>query len=122
MAKILVIEDERMLADMYADKFGGAGHKVILAVDAESGMVQAKKEKPELIILDILLPKEDGISFLGRLRKESDICSTMVIVFSNYDVPEIKQKAKELGAVDYLIKTNYTPQEIMEKVSVYLKK
>jgi two-component system alkaline phosphatase synthesis response regulator PhoP len=85
-------------------------------------MVLAKKEKPSLIILDMLLPKEDGISFLTRLRNDPDVGKTMVIVFSNYDVPETKAKAKELRAVDYLIKTNFTPQQIVERITFYLRK
>jgi len=120
--KILIIEDEKMLADMYADKFNGAGLKVFLAGDVEEGIIKTKKEKPDLILLDILLPKENGISFLTRLRKDPDVSNTMVIAFSNYDVPDVKAQAKELGVIDYLIKTNYTPQEITDKIATYLKK
>ena len=120
--KILIIEDEKMLADMYADKFNGAGLKVFLAGDAEEGIIKTKKEKPDLILLDILLPKENGISFLTRLRKDPDVSNTMVIAFSNYDVPDVKAQAKELGVINYLIKTNYTPQEITDKIATYLKK
>jgi len=119
--KILIIEDEKILAEMYRDKFTQAGLKVYLAFDSKEGLALAKKEKPDLIILDILLPKENGIVFLTWLRKDSEISSIPVVAFSNYDDPETKRQAAKLGAKDYLIKTSYTPQEIVEKIREYLK-
>lgn len=121
MKKILLIEDEKILAEMYRDKFTRAGFKVFLAFESKEGLVLAKKERPDLIVLDILLPKENGISFLTRLRKESEISSIPVVAFSNYDDPETKRQAAKLGAKDYLIKTSYTPQEIVKKIKGYLK-
>jgi len=120
MKKILIIEDEKVLAEMYRDKFTRAGFEVILAFDSEEGIILAKKEKPDLIVLDILLPKENGITFLTWLRKEPEISSIPVVAFSNYDDPETKRQAVKLGVKDYLIKTNYTPQEIINKVKNYL--
>ncbi len=114
--KILIIEDEKILSDMYAEKFQQAGFSVILAPEAEDGLEITKKEKPDLIILDILLPKGDGISFLQRLREEPGISLTPVVVFSNFDDPPTKKAAFRLGVKDYLIKTNYTPREIIEKI------
>jgi len=121
MKKILLIEDEKILAEMYRDKFTQAGFEVILVFDSKEGLEKAKKEKPDLIVLDILLPKENGITFLTWLRKESEISSIPVVAFSNYDDPETKKQAVKLGVKDYLIKTNYTPQEIVKKVKTYLK-
>ena len=119
--KILLIEDEKILAEMYRDKFTQAGFEVFLAFDSKEGLALAKKEKPDLIVLDILLPRENGIAFLTRLRKESEISSIPVVAFSNYDDPETKRQAAKLGVKDYLIKTSYTPQEIIEKIKGYLK-
>ena len=119
--KILLIEDEKILAEMYKDKFSKAGFKVIVAFDSKEGLSLAKKEEPDLIILDILLPKENGIEFLTWLKMESDISSIPVVVFSNYDDPETKKKAYQLGVKEYLIKANYTPGKIVEKISDYLK-
>jgi DNA-binding response OmpR family regulator len=121
MKKILIIEDEEILAEMYQDKFSQAGFKVSLAFDAEEGLKLIKKERPDLIMLDILLPKENGITFLAKLKKDPEISSVPVVAFSNYDDPEAKKEARRLGAKDYLIKTSYTPQEIIEKVKSYLK-
>ena len=118
--KILIVEDEKILGEMYRDKFSQAGFEVYLVLEAKDGLKLAKKEKPDLIILDILLPKENGITFLTWLRKEPEIFSIPVVAFSNYDDPETKRQAVKLGVKDYLIKTNYTPQEIINKVKNYL--
>jgi len=121
MKKILLIEDEKILAEMYRDKFTQAGFEVFLAFESREGLEIAKKERPDLIILDILLPRENGIVFLNWLRKDAKISSIPVVAFSNYDDPATKREAAKLGVKEYLIKTNYTPQEIVEKIKGYLK-
>lgn len=119
--KILLIEDEKILGDMYKEKFAEAGFEVLRAIDSEEGINLAKKEKPDLIVLDILLPKENGITFLGWLKKDPEISSIPVVAFSNFDDPTAKKEALKLGAKEYLIKTNFTPQQIVEKIKSYLK-
>ena len=114
--KILIVEDEKILSEMYTEKFQQAGFSVVSTPEAEDGLEVAKREKPDLIILDILLPKGDGISFLQRIREEPGIALTPVVVFSNFDDPPTKKAAFRLGVKDYLIKTNYTPREIIEKI------
>jgi len=121
MKKILLIEDEKILGEMYKAKFIQAGFEVVWAFESKEALALAKKEKPDLIVLDVLLLKENGIVFLTWLRKEPEIGQTKVIAFSNFDDPEIKKQALELGVKDYLIKTNYTPQEIVDKVRSYLR-
>lgn len=121
MKKILLIEDEKILAEMYKDRFTREGFEVFLAFESKEGLKIAKKEKPDLIILDILLPRENGIVFLTWLRKDSEISSIPVVAFSNYDDPATKREAAKLGVKEYLIKTNYTPQEIVEKIKGYLR-
>ncbi|MFC1663931.1 response regulator [Patescibacteria group bacterium] len=121
MKKILLIEDEPILAKMYKERFSQAGFEVFWTDSSEKGLVLAKKEKPDLIVLDILLPKESGITFLTWLKENPEISSIPVVAFSNYDDPETKKEALKLGVKDYLIKTNYTPQGIIEKIKTYLK-
>ena len=120
MKKILLVEDEKILAEMYKDKFTEAGFEVFLALEAKEGLKLAKKERPDLIILDILLPRENGITFLTWLRKDSETASIPVVAFSNYDDPATKREAAKLGVKEYLIKTNYTPSEVVEKVKQLL--
>jgi two-component system alkaline phosphatase synthesis response regulator PhoP len=118
--KILIVEDEKMLAEMYYDRFIQASFEVAMAYSAEEGIEAALKEKPDLILLDILLPRANGIGFLGKLRQNPKTASIKVVAFSNYDDPDTKKEALEFGVKEYLIKTNYTPQEIIEKVKGYL--
>ncbi|MBZ9571937.1 response regulator [Patescibacteria group bacterium] len=120
MKKILLIEDEKILADMYKDKFTQSGYKISIAFDAREGMKLAKKEKPDLIILDILLPKENGVFFLEKLKGDPEVSSIPVVAFSNYDDPGTKKEALRLGVKAYFIKTNFTPQEFVEKIKEYL--
>lgn len=119
--KILLIEDEKILAEMYKDKFEAEGLKTMVAFSAKEGLALLEKERPDLILLDILLPRENGISFLKQLKKEKGAQEIPVIAFSNYDEPETKKEALALGAKEYLIKTQYTPQQIVEKIKEYLK-
>ena len=122
MAKtILIIEDEKILAGMYRDKFNQAGFRVFWAPDAEEGLKLAKKKLPDLIILDILLPGENGIYFLEKLKKDKKSAEIPIIVFSNFDDPEIKRQSLALGVKNYLIKTSYNPEDMMKEVKKYLK-
>ncbi len=118
--KILLIEDEKILAEMYKDKFTKAGYDVVTASDSREGLKLAREEDPDLIVLDILLPRENGIAFLEWLKKEPEISSIPVIVFSNYDDPVTRKKAEQLDVKEYLIKANYTPKKIVEKIKSYL--
>ena len=120
MKKILIIEDEKMLAEMYHDRFVHEGFDVYSAFDAEEGMEIAKKVKPDLILLDILLPRANGTDFLEKLRNEESVSETNVIAYSNYDDTVSKEKAESLGAKEYLIKTNYTPREVVDVVKKYI--
>jgi DNA-binding response OmpR family regulator len=116
MKKILIIEDEKVLSEMYKFKFSKEGFEVINAIDVEEALGLAKSEKPDLIILDVLLPKENGINFLEKYKEDIP-----VVVLSNFDDNETKTRAFSLGAKDYLIKSNLDPQEVLIKIKSYLK-
>ena len=122
MKKILIIEDEKILVDMYKSKLEANNFEVISAFSSEEGIKILRKEKPDLVILDILLPKENGITFLEKIEKIKIMPGTRIIVFSNYDDPETKKKVFKLGVEDYLIKTQFTPREFLEKVKEYFRK
>jgi len=109
-----------MLAEMYVQKFSEEGFEVISVIDAEESLKLAKEKKPDLIILDILLPKESGIFFLKEKNKDPEISQIPVVALSNYDHPETRKEALALGAKDYLIKTDFTPKELVEKIKEYL--
>ncbi len=120
MKKILIIEDEKMLTDIYEERFKREGFEVHSAISAEEGLEKAIEVKPDLIILDILLPKGNGTDFLEKMQKRDDIKDTKVIAYSNYDDNETREKAMRLGAKEYLIKTNYTPKEILDLINKYI--
>ncbi len=120
MPKILVVEDEQMLAEMYKDKFEKEGFEIVLARDGKIGMEIMKKEKPALVLLDILLPNENGIDFLKKMIKDPEISSIPIIVFSNFDDPETKKETLSLGAKEYLIKSNHNPNEIVKQIKKYI--
>ncbi|MFC1630079.1 response regulator [Patescibacteria group bacterium] len=118
--KLLIVEDEKILGDMYEETFSQAGYEVSLTSSVEEGLKTAKSIKPDLILLDILLSQDNGLVFLKKLREDSELSLTPVIAFSNYDDPETKKEAIKLGVKDYLLKTDFTPQAIVEKVKGYL--
>jgi len=120
MPKILLIEDEIEMAEMYRDKFTEEGFEIILASTSEEGLEKARKEKPDLIILDILLPTENGVCFLRKQKEDPKLAKIPVVVLSNYDEPRTRKEAFELGAKDYLIKTDYTPKKLVEEIKKYL--
>jgi two-component system alkaline phosphatase synthesis response regulator PhoP len=122
MKKILIIEDEKILAELYKDKFEEAGYEVDLVFTSEEAIDYLKKERPDLILLDILLPKENGISFLEKFRETENFSKIPVVTFSNYDDPKTKKEAFELGIKAYLIKTQYTPSQLLEEIKKYFPK
>jgi len=119
--KILIIEDETLLAEMYRETFSLAGFEVSVASTEEEGISFAKKEKPDFILLDILLQDGNGLHILQMKSKDPDIAAIPVIAFSNFDDPNTRETAHQLGVLEYIIKADYTPQQLIEKVNMYLK-
>jgi DNA-binding response OmpR family regulator len=119
MKKLLLIEDEPALVDLYKNKFSKEGFNVISALDGESGLQLARIERPDFIILDILLPVRSGITFLKKLRAEPEISKIPVFVFSCLDEQDIKKQAFDLGVEDYVLKTKYTPDQLVEEIKAY---
>ncbi|MDP3964591.1 MAG: response regulator [bacterium] len=121
-AKILLIEDEKMLSSMYSTKFTKEGYNLVAAYDGEEGLAKAKTEKPDLILLDIIMPKLDGFVVLKALKEDSSLKDIPVILLTNLGQDEDIKKGKELGANDYFIKANHTPAEVVEKARAVLEK
>lgn len=114
--KIAIIEDDEFLRSLTVSKLEKAGFTVITAGNGEEGLALVRKEHPDLLILDLMLPTMSGFEVLEAVRKDTDITSTKVIVFSNLgDESDIK-KAEALKASDYLVKANFTLDEVVEKV------
>lgn len=115
-AKILLIEDDKMLCEMYSAKFGREGYEVHKADNGSDGVKIAQEIKPDIILLDIIMPKMDGFAALKELRKKEETKTVPVILLTNLGQDKDIEKGKKLGADDYFIKANHTPAEIVEKV------
>lgn len=120
MPKILLIEDDEMLHTMYTHKFEKDGYSIASAYNGAEGVEKAKTENPDIILLDIIMPKMDGFVALKKIRRV--LKDTPIIMLTNLGQDEDIKKAKELGASDYFIKANHTPAEVVEKVKSLLNK
>ena len=120
-AHILLIEDDTFLASIYQKKFEMEGFKMSVAEQGEKGLQDAKKKKPDLILLDILLPKMDGFTVLEKLKADVGTKSIPVILLTNLGQKDDVEKGLQAGATDYLIKAHFKPSEIVERVKQVLK-
>ncbi len=116
MEKILIVEDDKFLRETLAKKFIAAGLEVQAAVDGKNALDILKGFTPDLVILDLLLPDTDGFAVLTEMKKDSKFVVTPVIVLSNLDKSDDMQKAKGLGAKDFMVKSNFTLNEIVNRV------
>lgn len=118
---VLLVEDDAFLADIYQKKFEMEGFKVTVAGNGERGLEEAKKKKPDIILLDILLPKLDGFSVLEALKKDPAAKNIPVILLTNLGQKDDVERGLQSGAVDYLIKTHFKPSEVVDKVRKVLR-
>ncbi|MEK9130076.1 MAG: response regulator [Patescibacteria group bacterium] len=118
--KILIVEDDLFLRRLCEKKLNKEGFEVFLAEDGEEGIQQAKKNIPDLILLDIILPKIDGFDVLKTLKEDKSTNPIPVILLSNLGQKEDIDKGLALGAKDYLIKAHFSPQEIVDKINEIL--
>jgi len=116
--KILIVEDEEALANVLEAKLIKEGHEVQVSYNGEDGYESIKSWQPDLILLDIVMPKMNGYEVLEKMKDENIVIP--VIIISNSGQPVEIEKTKKLGAVDHLIKTEFEPQEVVDKVSRYL--
>lgn len=118
--KILIVEDEPNLLDLYRVALEQAGFGVLTAENGEAGYLLAKDKQPELILLDILMPKVDGYEMLRRLKKDQNTKNVPVVIFSNLSQKEEIEKGLKLGAKDFIIKTSITPMALVDKVKAWV--
>ncbi len=117
--KILVAEDDPMVMKLYKAKLELEGFEVIEASDGRDALDKLKL-KPDLILLDLMMPIMDGFEFLENIKDNKDYQKIPVIVLSILGQDVDVQRAKELGAVDYLVKSEMTPKQVVEKIRQYL--
>lgn len=119
--KILLVEDDSFLLSMYATKFEMEGFKVVMAEDGEKAIRLAAKEAPDIILLDIILPKVDGFEVLRQLKASEQTAPIPIILLTNLSQKEEIEKGLKMGAVDYLIKAHFMPSEVVDKIKKALK-
>lgn len=116
MKKILIVEDEDIIADLVQKKLNQEGYEVSRAADGVEGLEKMKEIKPDLILLDIIMPRMGGFEVMKEMNKTPKLKRIPVIVISNSGQPVELEQAKRLGAGDWLIKTEFNPQEVVDKV------
>jgi len=119
--KVLLAEDEQSLREMYEMKFQREGFETLSVDNGEPVLEMAKHDKPDIILLDIILPKVDGFSALKELKQETKTKNIPVIMLTNLGQDEDIKKGKEFGADDYLVKANLTPAQVVDKIREVLK-
>ncbi|HPN96233.1 MAG TPA: response regulator [Candidatus Moranbacteria bacterium] len=120
--RIMVVEDDSFVMDIYQTKLTQEGYEVI---SASNGIEAIKKleenKKPELILLDIIMPYMDGLEVLRKIKNNKNWKKIPIILLTNLSQKEEVQEGLKLGAKDYLIKSHFTPSEVLEKIKIALK-
>ena len=119
--KILLVEDDKFLSELISKKLISEGFVVNLAFEGEGALDMAKKDQPDLILLDIILPGMDGFEILTKLKQDAGLATIPVMMISNLMQQEDIDKALSLGAVEYLVKSQFTSDEIMDKIKSVVK-
>ncbi len=119
--KILLAEDDNFISTAYKDGLTRAGFEVVTAVDGDITLEKLKGDKPDLLLLDIIMPGKNGFDVLEAMKKEPTLTKIPVIILSNLGQDSDIKKGKELGVEDYLIKSDHSMKEVIEKVTSVLK-
>ncbi len=118
--KILIVEDNKDISWIWQEGFKAKNHSIKLAEDGEEAVKMAKSFLPEIVLLDLILPKKDGMDVLKELKADDKLKDIPVIVLSNLSGDENIKKALSLGAVDYYVKSQHPVYEIIEKVQNFM--
>lgn len=120
MKKVLIIEDDSFLQGLEASKLKKASYDIITASTGEEGMAKINEAGVDLVLLDLVLPKFDGFEILKKIRETESLKKLPVIVFSNLSEDKDIKKAEELGATDFMVKSNFTLDELVERINKIL--
>jgi len=120
MKKILLIEDDKFLRELMVKKLLTMDYDVTSAVDGESGLSMIKEIKPDVVLLDLILPGINGFEVLEKAKQNPEIADIPVIILSNLGQKEDIERGQKLGAADFMIKAHFTPQEVVNKIKTIL--
>ena len=118
MAKLFIAEDDPLMSRMYERAFRLGGHELTIAFDGEEALASLQKmnPKPVLIMLDVMMPKMSGFDVLRKIKEDTKLKGIPVILLTNLAGAQDAEKGLELGAVTYLVKSQYSPKQVVEKV------
>lgn len=119
--KILLAEDDLQLIDMYKKKFELEGFEVLLAEDGEKTLTILEQEKPDIVLLDIMMPKVNGIEVLKQVRENPETKDLLVIMLTNLNNESTAEEIYKYGATEYIVKADMTPMQVADKVKEILK-
>ena len=122
MKKILIIEDDPFLSEMYAAKLNQNDFQTEVATDGKSGLAKIKADKPDLVLLDIVLPKMDGFEILKAIKGDPKFKDVPIVLLTNLGQKSEVEKGLSLGADEYIIKAHFTPTAVVAKVKEILNK
>ncbi|MFH1510015.1 MAG: response regulator [Candidatus Nealsonbacteria bacterium] len=114
--KILIVEDDKFLRELISQKLLKEQYDVSVAIDGEEGIKKIIEEKPDMVLLDLILPGIDGFEVLTKMKNDPTVSNIPVIILSNLGQKEDIERGLKLGATDYMIKAHFTPGEIIEKI------
>lgn len=120
--RILIVEDDSFVMDIYQTKLGQSGYDVIGAANGLEALKKMEEGTFDLVLLDIIMPYMDGLEVLKKIKEDEKNKSLPIILLTNLSQKEEVDKGLGLGASDYLIKSHFTPSEVLEKVKTYLGK
>ena len=118
--RVVIIEDDEHVSKVYEVKFAKEGIETFFARDGEEGMAKILTEKPDLVILDLMLPRKDGFAVLEEMQKTPEVAHIPVLVLSNLGGSTDVERTLALGAKEHLIKVNHSMQEVIQKANEYL--
>ena len=120
--KIMVVEDDSFVMDIYCTKLNQEGYEVLMAENGAEAIKKLEKEVPDLVLLDIIMPYVDGLQVLRKIKADEKLKNIPVILLTNLSQKEDINEGLGLGADDYLIKSHFTPSEVLEKIKKCIKK
>ena len=122
MSKILLVEDDGLMSRMYSRIFTYEGYEVEIAADGEAGFVKAKEFQPDLVLLDVMMPRMNGLELIKKLKGDERTRDIMLVLLTNLGIQEKLDEAMQMGATGCIIKSNHPPEEVVKMVGEFLNK
>jgi CheY-like chemotaxis protein len=116
MPKVLIADDEKFVTLLYKDMLEHAGFTVVVAADGVEALEMVKQERPDIVLLDLVMPRQDGFKVLAAIKSDPELQSIPVAVLSNLSQDDDERQARDLGALDYIVKVKLAPGELPKRL------